>query len=170
MDLTTLFPTLPDDARCWVYAAERPLTDAEQQQLLDRLETFIESWSSHGRSVEGAVEVLYDQFVVLAATLADGDISGCGIDASVHVVDEAAQALGIAWVPALHVIYRDAEGQVQHCTRSAFRARAQDGAVTTETLVFDPSITTLGALRQGQFEQRAGTSWHARAFDLPQPA
>lgn len=170
MDDNPLFPALPDDARCWVYVAERPLTSDEQARLVDRLDAFIQDWSSHGRPVEGAVDVLHGRFVVLAATLAEGDISGCGIDASVHAVDDVAEALDIAWVPALHVVYRDAEGQVQHCSRSAFRTLAQDGAVTTETPVFDPSITTLGALRSGQFERPAGASWHARAFDLPQPA
>lgn len=170
MNDTMLFPALPDEARLWVYVADRSLPADEQAQLVAHLEKFMQDWTSHGRPVEGAVAVLHDRFVVLAATLADGDISGCGIDASVHAVDAAAQALDVAWIPALHVVYRDAEGRVQHDTRSAFRAQVEAGAVTAETSVFDPSITTLGALRGGQFERPAGSSWHARAFDLAQPA
>lgn len=166
MDTTALFPTLPDDARCWVYVADRSLTEDEQHRLLDRLQPFLRDWSSHGRPVEGAVDVLDDRFVVLAATLSEGHISGCGIDDSVHAVEETAGALGLEWVPTLDVIYRDGEGRVQHCSRSTFRALARDGAITATTRVFDPSVTTLGAFRQGRFEQPAEASWHARAFDL----
>lgn len=166
MDLSHLFPSLPDDARCWIYVADRPLTDDEQRRLLDRLRAFLQDWTSHGRPVEGAVEVLDDRFIALAAMLSEGEISGCGIDDSVRAVDEAAQALGIEWVPALDVLYRDEAGRVQHHARSAFRTLVQEGTVTAATRVFDPSITTLADLREGRFERPAGTSWHARAFDL----
>jgi len=36
--------------------------------------------------------------------------------------------------------------------------------------VFDLSITTLGALRDGDFEQPAGAAWHARVFQIPTAA
>jgi len=170
MDSSVLFPSLPDDARLWVYVAPRSLTDEEQDAVRTRLANFIDGWSSHGRPVDGAADVLHKRFVVLAATLADGSISGCGIDASVHAVDEIAQALDIEWIPTLDIVFRDAAGRVQHCTRAEFQALAEQGTVTVETPVFDPSITTLGALRHGSFEQPAGASWHARAFDLPQAA
>lgn len=170
MDSSPLFPTLPDDARVWIYVANRPLTADEQEDLQAHLEDFIEDWSSHGRPVDGAVDVLHKRFIVLVATLTEGDISGCGIDASVHAIEDVAQQLNIEWVPTLDIVYRDADGHVQHCSRATFRALAEEETVTAETPVFDPSITTLGALRDGQFEQPAGASWHARAFDLAQPA
>lgn len=170
MDVASLFPALPDDARVWIYVSDRALTGEEQDVLLGRMDDFIEGWASHGRPVEGAAAVLYDRFLVIAATVANGEISGCGIDASTQAVKAAAEALTIHWVPALHVIYRDADGHVRHAPRPTFRQLAQEGAVTTETPVFDPSVTTLGALRQGAFEQPAGAAWHARVFDLPTPA
>lgn len=170
MNEATLFPAFPDDARLWIHVADRALTDPEQNALLDRLAAFIKKWTTHGRPVTGNATVLDDRFLALAATLAEGDISGCGIDAATHAVTEAADALDITWVPALHVVFRDTDGRIQHGPRSAFRAHVQQGAVTTETPVFDPSITTLGAFRQGRFERPARASWHARVFDLPTPA
>ena len=135
-----------------------------------RVERFLRDWSSHGRPVRGALHVQDRRFIMLAATLDDGDISGCGIDASVHAIEEAADARSIAWIPSLHVIYRDVDGRIQHCARPQFRSLAEQGVVTADTPVFDPSITSIQALRAGQFEQPAGASWHAEAFDLRQPA
>jgi len=164
------FASLPDDARLWVYASAAPLSAPKASALTEHLQTFFATWSSHGRPVQGALRIQDQRFLLVAATLPDGDISGCGIDAAVHAIDEAASALGIQWVPALDVVYRDAEGAVRDASRSAFRALAHEGVVTAETPVFDMSLSTVGALRSGEFEQRAGDSWHARAFDLPHPA
>jgi hypothetical protein len=170
MQSADLFASFPDAARLWAHATASPLSDADTAAIRDQLRTFIRDWSSHGRPVQGAVHIQDQRFILIAATLAEGDISGCGIDASVHAIDGIAAARNLQWIPALHVIYRDAHGDVRHASRSAFRALAQEGAVTADTPVFDTSITTVGALRSGQFEQRAGDAWHARAFDLPQPA
>jgi len=170
MDTQTLFPDLPDAARCWVHTAAAPLTDETTDALETRIESFIEGWSSHGRSVTGRVSVLENRFLILAATLADGSISGCGIDGAVHAIEEAAADLQIDWMPALHVVYRGPDGSIETAPRPAFRARVEDGEITADTPVFDPSLTELGEIRSGSFEQPAGASWHARAFSIPQTA
>jgi len=170
MPTDELFPSFPDAARLWAYATADTLSEADEAAIQDDLGAFISDWSSHGRPVRGAVHIQDQRFILIAATLKGGDISGCGIDASVHAVEDIASARGIQWVPALHVIYRDADGTVQSVARSTFRALADEGTVTADTPVFDPSITSVGAIRSGQFEQPAGDAWHARAFDLLHPA
>jgi len=166
-DLST-FSALPDDARLWIHAADAPLPDATQTALLDRLSAFMDEWTSHQRAVEGAATILHDRFlVVAAASTGTGDISGCGIDDLAHAVDDAASALDIAWVPSLHVLYRDDHGDVAATSRRTFQQRADEGSVTADTPVFDPSLTSLGALRDGQFEQSARDSWHAQLLGTP---
>ena len=68
------------------------------------------------------------------------------------------------------VFFRDAEGQIRHLPRRAFREEVSAGRITADTPVFDLSITTLGELRDGRFERPAGTAWHATAFRIPQQA
>lgn len=162
------FSALPDDARLWVHASATPLDEPTQEALLDRLTTFIDGWSSHQHAVEGAATMLHDRFLVIAATRADGnDISGCGKDDLAHAIDEAASALDIEWVPSLHVLYRDADGSVTAVSRPIFQSHADEGRVTADTPVFDPSITTLGALREGALEQPARDTWHAQLLGTP---
>jgi len=171
MSSSAPLPQLPDAARVWIHPAATPLNDETQAALTDRLEAFVADWTNHEKNVEGGVAVLHDRFVVLAGARIDGaDPSGCAIDDATRTIDAAAQALGIEWVPALHVLYRTDDGDIAAVSRSGFQERAEAGAVTTETTVFDPSVTTLGALRHGAFEQPAGETWHADAFSLPTPA
>jgi len=157
------FASLPDDARLWIYSAAAPLDDATQSALLDRLSAFIDGWTSHEHRVGGAASVLHDRFLVVAASPeGGGDISGCGIDDLARAVDDAASELSIDWVPSLHVLYRTPDGTVTAVSRRVFQQRARDGSVTSETPVFDPSLTTLDALRDGAFELPAHESWHAQ--------
>ncbi|HET6566478.1 MAG TPA: hypothetical protein VFG50_00845 [Rhodothermales bacterium] len=167
MSTEHIFPTLPDNARLWIYVADRPLAPAEQQALRASLASFAQMWTSHGRKVVGEVEVLHDRFLVLGAVLEKGDISGCGIDSSVHAVEEAGRNLGVTWLQGLVVLFRDDQGAVQAVPRPAFRALVRSGIVNADTPVFDPGVATVGDLRQGLFERPAGTSWHARAFQIP---
>ncbi len=172
MKYASLFPDFADDTRLWVHIAERSLMEDEQRVLLERVRSFIDQWTSHGHPVTGAVKLLEDRILLLAATL-EGDgrtISGCGIDAATHTIEEAAQSLGVEWASPLAVFYRDRDGQLRSCSRSAFRDRIQAEELTTETHVLDPSITTVGALRAGAMDTPAEATWHGRVFDLPQPA
>jgi hypothetical protein len=166
-----LLPSLPDAARVWIHPAASPLTEDTQTDVLDRLDAFLDEWSSHRQNVQGDATILHDRFVLLAGARTDGaDPSGCAIDDATHAVDAVAEAHGIEWVPSLHVIYRVDATTVAAVPRPTFQERADAGHVTTDTTVFDPSVTTLGAVRDGAFEQPAGQSWHADAFSLPTPA
>jgi hypothetical protein len=168
---SSLLPDLPDAARVWIHPAAAPLSDETQAEFLDRLRAFVERWRSHNQAVQGGATILHDRFVVLAGARVDGaDPSGCAIDDATHAVNEIAKTLGVDWVPSLHVLYRTADGSITAVSRAAFQDRADAGAITTETTVFDPSVTTLGAVRHGPFEQPAEESWHADAFSLPTPA
>lgn len=168
---SSLLSVLPDAARVWIHPAAIPLSEETQAEFLDRLRAFVERWSSHDKAVEGGAAILHDRFVLLAGARVDGaDPSGCAIDDATHTVVEIAHALGVEWVPSLHVLYRTEDDAIAAVSRSTFQDRVEAGAVTTETTVFDPSVTTLGAVRHGTFEQPAGHSWHADAFSLPEPA
>ena len=163
------FSHLPDTARLWVYATDRRLTDVEAESLTHRLEDFLNEWQSHGRPVEGAAEVRDRRFVLLAAHLPEapaGDVSGCGIDASVHVLEDFADEFELGWQSGLDVFYRAPDGAVRSASRPAFEALAEKGSVDADTPVFERGLDSVAALREGRFEQPASQSWHAEAFSL----
>jgi hypothetical protein len=164
-----LFPTLPTDARLWIFTADRSLSAADQDTLREALDGFVAQWTSHGRAVPGAVALAEDRFVLVAAHLAGG-VSGCGIDSLVHAVEQAGAESGIEWVDGLHIVFRGESGAVEVLPRPAFRQRVRDGVVTAETPVFVTTLDTVGALREGGLERPAGATWHGRTFRLSEPA
>ena len=167
MSERTLFPDLPAEARLWIYPVDRMLDEDEQAALQEDLQAMLAGWTSHSRPVQGHVTVEAGRFLLLGAYLPNGgDISGCGIDASVHAVEAVAERQGVGLLSPLLVFYRDAEGLVQAVGRPSFRRLVRAGEVTAETRVFDLSITTVGELRAGRFERPAAESWHGRVFAL----
>ncbi len=164
-----LFPALPPEARVWVFTADRTLAPPAQDRLLSAMRGFTERWTSHGRPVPGAATVLHDRFLVAAAHLAGG-VSGCGIDRLARAAEEAGQAVNVAWLDGLHVVYRDGDGTVRAEPRAAFRAQTRAGAVTAETSVFVTTVDSLGDLRARGLERPAAETWHGRAFGIARPA
>ncbi len=94
MDIT-VFKNLPPDSRVWVYFADRQLTDPEVSWLDGESDKFTQQWTVHGHDMQAKAGVLHHHFWVLAANEAFNAASGCGIDKSVHFVQNAGQQLGI---------------------------------------------------------------------------
>jgi hypothetical protein len=164
MSLTS-FDTLPDHSRLWVFNTARPLTAEESTFLHTNLEAFLTQWAAHGSQLTAGYEILHDRFILLGVDDSMVGPSGCSIDAMTRFLVELERRSGLAIVDAPDVCYRD--GQEIRCVdRIAFSRLASEGAVDNSTIVFDKTVTTVGALRAGAWERQARESWHAKAFDL----
>ena len=162
------FDDLPDVARIWIYSLDRPLEQQDALQLKEDLEPFLQSWQSHGRSVQGGWQLLEDRFILIGALIPEAEISGCGIDASVHAIESFAELHNYRLLSGLHLFYRDEEGDIQFLDRAAFRKMVRAGTISASTQVFDTSITSMQDLRSIGFEIPAGQAWHATVFRIPQ--
>ncbi|HET8656317.1 MAG TPA: hypothetical protein VFL93_12425 [Longimicrobiaceae bacterium] len=159
------FDRIPDDARLWVLAAPRPLTAAEAELLRGRIDDFVSRWAAHGAPVEGASELRYDHFLLLAADEAATGVSGCSQDSMYDAVKAVERELGVTLLDAAsRVWYRDAAGAIRAVPRADFRALVERGEVGPDTVVFDNTAATVGAVRNGAWERPMRDSWHARAF------
>lgn len=167
MDYRSLFPSLDPDTRIWVYVSDSPLSASQEADLERTVRDFGAGWSSHGRVVISDFTIIENQILILGAYVQQGEISGCGIDKSLHVLDQFAQSNEFEWVSALSVIFRDTEDRLAVLPRNAFRQLVKSGEVSESTTVMDTSITSLADVRAGRFELPAGMSWHAGVFQIP---
>jgi hypothetical protein len=160
--MNNLFPAFPEDARVWVYAMPRPLTEEQRKLVSTRLAEFVTGWNSHGAPVHGAFDILENQFVLIAGYVDDG-VSGCSTDSMVRVMKKLREE-GLDGFDRSWVYYRDAEGKVHTAARSQFQDMVSKGQVGSETPVFDTTIQFVGDLRRGAFETTFDKSWHVTAF------
>jgi len=112
--------------------------------------------------VRGAYRILEHRFVLIAGYLDDG-VSGCSTDSMVHVMTALRKEHGIDGFDRTVVFFRD-DGVVRAVKRDEFQKLVESGAVGDGTIVFDPTIQTVGDLRSGRFETTFARAWHATAF------
>lgn len=158
------FEHLPDDARLWVFAAARPLDDAQQRGLLAHVDAFIAGWAAHGAPVVGGRELRHGRFLLVGADERATGVSGCSIDTLYRSLGEVEAATGVPLRDSSLVYWRDAAGEIQGAPRPAFRERVRAGEVNAETTVFDNTVGTVGDVRGGRWELPMRASWHGRAF------
>ena len=157
-------PTMPEHARLWVFAADRPLEEAERQTVRERVRAFVEEWHAHGRPVVGAFDLLHDRFLLVAADEEATGVSGCSIDSLYRVLQEVEREVGLNLLDSSLVHFRDAGGAIRSVGRGEFRELVQGGVAGDDTTVFDNTVATVGQLRAGAWERPMRDSWHARAF------
>ena len=154
------FDQLPDDARVWVFASDRPVTGPEAERLLGEVDGFLARWAAHGQPLTASREWASDRFLAVAVDQRDAHASGCSIDGLFRTLQQLGREIGANLVGGGRVYFRDAAGAIQAVPRDEFSTRAARGEVTADTAVFDPTVTTAGDWRE-RFERPARASWHA---------
>lgn len=77
--MQTTLTELPDSSKLWVFSANRPFSGQLKDEVEHEMSAFVQSWQSHGARVNGAYEIRYNQFILVAADESELP-SGCSID------------------------------------------------------------------------------------------
>lgn len=154
------FETLPDDARVWVFATAAPVTGARETHLLAAVDEYLAQWKAHGAPLTVGRSWREHRFLTIGVDMSYEAASGCSIDGLFRVLRGLESTIGTTLVSGGSVYYRDPAGDVVVADRDTFTALGERGAVTRETVVFDPSVTSLADWR-ARFETTAGASWHS---------
>ena len=157
------FDQLPSDARVWIFAAERSLSTEERVQVMDAVDGFVGQWAAHDVPLTTACDCRYDQFIFVGVDERAAGASGCSIDALLRCMKGLQAALGVELINHSPVLYRGDDG-IERVSRDQFAELVASGRVTRGTVVFDNTVTTIGAVREGRWEQAAADSWHGVAF------
>ena len=157
------FEVLPDESRLWVFAVERTLVEADQENFLSAVDRFLETWAAHGVPLTCGRDFRRGRFLLVAVDETSAPPSGCSIDAMVGVMKDQERRLGLRILDNTPVWFV-ADGEVQRISRPEFSRLAEGGAVDPDTVVFDNTVTRLKDVRAGRWEGPARESWHQRVF------
>jgi hypothetical protein len=160
---------LPNDARTWVFGANRDLDKGAEDLLLNEVDRFLSQWHAHGSPLTVARDWKYGRFLTVAVDQSTAGASGCSIDGLFRSLKAMEPRLGASLVTSGLVFYRDKNGAIQTVDRERFTELSAEGKINSKTKVFDPTVTTLGEWR-ARFELDAAQSWHAGLLDDKQPA
>ncbi|GAA4405316.1 hypothetical protein GCM10023187_23540 [Nibrella viscosa] len=155
------FNQIADNARLWVYQANRPLTPEEVTRVEQALQSALNGWAAHGHPLLSSARVVKNRFVLVAVDENHALPSGCSIDASVHFLQAIGKQLGVDFFDR-SVAYIAANGSVQTLTLPQLKAAVAEGVLTPETTVFNNLIAQKADLPG--WKVKAGDTWLKRYF------
>ena len=150
---------LPGSAKVWIYQSPKKFTQTEKEIINRRLAAFTETWMVHGAALKASFEVVYDQFVILAA---DDVASGCSIDSSVKIMREIASELGIDFFDRTSIGFL-VENEVRLIPLGSLKTAFADKHLGAETPVFNNAIALLREFRES-WPAPARNTWVSRYF------
>lgn len=147
-----------EGSRVWIYQADRYLLPNEVDHIKAKGNAFINSWSSHGATMDATIDVQHNRILIIAADEEQAQASGCGIDKSVRFVKDLGESLRVDFFQRTQVLYKD-NGILSEKPINEFWAMRKAGIITDETIVLDNTIKTVGELKSN-WEVPFKNSWH----------
>ncbi|MDT7830181.1 ABC transporter ATPase [Pricia sp. S334] len=158
--MLTDFSNLPDDARVWIYQANRSFTPHELEEIRNELDAFLKDWTAHGSNLKAGYEIRYKRFIVIALDQSQTSASGCSIDASVRFVQHLEKKYDVQLLDKMNVSYKQGE-YIAYKPLADFKKMAKQKAVSPKTIVFNHLVTNKEEYQE-HWEVPASESWHAR--------
>ncbi|MBC7487842.1 MAG: hypothetical protein H7282_13950 [Cytophagaceae bacterium] len=156
------FDQMPSSARAWVYTANRILTPAESNLLMERLTPFLTEWSSHGTPLKASVQILDQSVVVIAVENGFEAASGCSIDKSVRILKDLEQELTVSMFDRLQILYKkEASAAAEVLPLPLFKDKLAAGEINAEGLIVNTQVATVGELKSELWKE-VKDSWLAR--------
>ena len=97
------FHTLPEQARIWLYASEKALTQSQQDYILNIISEELKGWNAHKQPLTAGVAILENHFIVVALDESKNGASGCSIDTLQKTIQKIEKEFSISLMNRLNV-------------------------------------------------------------------
>ena len=97
------FHTLPEQARIWLYASEKALTQSQQDYILNVISEELKGWNAHKQPLTAGVTILENHFIVVALDENKNGASGCSIDTLQNTIQKIEKELTLSLMNRLNV-------------------------------------------------------------------
>lgn len=154
------FKELPENARVWIYQANRSFTEEELVEIKSKLAIFIENWTAHGTDLNAGYDIRYRRFITIGLDQNQTSASGCSIDASVYFIQELEKEYNVDLLDKMNVSYKQGEF-IAYKNLIDFKKMVKNKAVSANTVVFNNLVANKGEYTS-HWEVPLKDSWHNR--------
>jgi hypothetical protein len=148
---------MQEESKVWVYAANRILNETEQAEIKAAGDRFTESWTAHNLQLSATFSILHGVFMVLMVNENINEVSGCGIDKSVHFMQDLDKKYQLDIFNRLRLeLWQN--NSVMILNKQKLSAMLQEGTVNEQSILFNKTITTKKQF-DTLFQIPLGQSW-----------
>ena len=157
------FKDMPSHSRIWIYQCDRELTSSETDSIKRKAEEFVSQWTSHDQLMKTCIEILHNLFLVVCVDEKTAPASGCGIDKSVHFIEQLEKDFKISLKDRMNVAYR-VNGKILLSKLSELKTSLPNGQAESGVSVFNNLVQTKEELEKS-WEVPVEKSWHKQFID-----
>lgn len=154
---------MPDNARLWIFQADRKLTDTETAHIEKQGTSFCEGWAAHGAPLKCSFKIFHLQFLIISVDESYNMASGCSIDASVGFVKKMEQDLGISFFDRSKIAFI-LHDEVYLESLSNLKSQVEAGAIEENTITFNNLISVKSDL-ESAWMVPAKSTWLGKYFN-----
>jgi len=139
------YSDLSPQTRIWIYQANRLLTNDEVTFISNKITGFLNGWTAHNRPLRAFAEVRENLFILFYVDESESITSGCGIDKSVHLIQDIGTELKIDFFDRTKVAYVS-ENIIHLAALSELKNLFSNNSISDNTIVFNNTIQTKNEL------------------------
>lgn len=135
------FDELNQEARVWIYQADRSLKKDEVDMINETMLAFCKGWKAHNKDLKASFSIAYDRFLIVAVEEDQQSATGCSIDNSVHTVAALGNQINVEFLDRSQIAFL-VNDEIKIFTLPAIKQKVADGEITENSKVFNNNILT----------------------------
>lgn len=156
------FEEMPPSARVWIYQADRQLSEQEVNIIKSSSEAFLDQWAAHGSPLKSSFALYHDKFLVISVDESYNMASGCSIDASVSLIRNLEEKLGLSFFDRSKVAFL-LNGEIFQGNMTDLKALISEGKISSDTITFNNLVDNIDKFKN-EWKVPAGETWLKRYF------
>lgn len=153
--------TLTEEARIWIYQADRLLNEQEVACISRKLDKWQKEWNAHGKPLFSEAWIEDNLFLILAVEESQQSASGCSIDSSVHFIRQLGARINVDFFKRMIFAYQSQDGQVRLTSDKEMGRLYKKGGISDDTLFYDTTLKNKGDWQERKLIPLE-KSWHKR--------
>lgn len=149
-------------SKVWIYQSNRAFTNAEVAIIQQKLDIFTSEWKAHGQQLKAKAEILYQFFIVFTVDELAAGVTGCSIDASVHMIKEIENEFNVDLFDRFNIAYK-IDDKVIVTNKEDFETLVNIKTIGPKTVVFNNLVQNVQEF-ETKWETLFEESWHSKVF------
>jgi hypothetical protein len=151
--------TLPNNAKVFIFQADRKLTSSDVEVINMVMNSFIPKWATHGEELTAEYTILNKLFLVVGNDEERVATSGCSKDSLTHAVQSIGKQLNIDFFNRLNIAYKTGSDNFELVNMLNFKKMMQKDEISQNTIVVNNLIESKHDLLNN-WQVEVKNSWH----------
>ncbi|MDR3272370.1 MAG: hypothetical protein LBT29_02640 [Flavobacteriaceae bacterium] len=149
---------MEENSKLWIFQSRRILTEQEEQNIAEMIETFLQSWAAHGKEMKSDYKILNHKFIVITADENHTKATGCSMDSLNRLARDINAEYDLDLLNRLWISYETAEKDIKTILLNEFKQSVKNGLFDLNTIIYNLSVSSAKEFNE-KFKQPLHQSW-----------